>query len=441
VYKRQLPGIYEAGTTYTFLQANAINGEFDQLLATHPLDFNLNYLSNAVQIQIASTGLILPEDINSLSGNAKEIAAYLFSPSTFSAKGLFPILRLLIKFPAGEFSDALLELGPQQFGALALSNLQTSVHTGHSMHRVKEAYENYFSTCYQSFRKPNADLDQSIWFNPIGYYYKQNEMEDQVPFNSRTYGFTTGYSARLFNHFIVNAGIGYSYSSLNWYQNNGCANIQSLSLSPSVGYMGKYGYAGIMVSGARSFYDVDRKIHFSNIKRTAHNNHKSYDLLTGFTGALKLKFPDKFQKNLFLLPTVNLDYLNIFENGYQESGAGAIDLSVRNIHSAFLRPEMKLKLLKQFIMDTICASTDIYVGWVRNIPLTNGNYTSRFYKQQTCSKNFTVQSYHSSTDQVILGAKLLMIHKDNFSIKMGYEANIGNHYNVQKGSINVDWMF
>lgn len=437
-----LPGIYEAGTTYTVLQANSINGQFNQLLETHPLDFNLNYLANAVQIQIAFSGAALPVDLNSLRGNAKDIADYLFSCSRIpESKDLLSLLKPLVKLPAGKFSEGLLELGPQQFGALPISNLQSSVRIGHAMNRVNEAYDNYFSNCYQSFHKIDSNLDQSIWFNPIGYYYKQNEMQDQVPFNSRTYGFTTGYNTRFFKHFIVSAGIGYAHSNLNWYQNNGDATIQSVSFSPSFGYMGKYGYAGIMVSVARSFYDVDRKINYSNIKRTAHNNHKSYDLLAGFTGALQLKFPDKFQKNLFLLPTVNLDYLNFFESGYQESGAGAIDLSVRNIHLAFLRPEVKLKLLKQFIMDTLCASPNIYVGWLRNIPLTTGDYTSRFYKQQACGKNFTVQSYHSSTDQVVLGAELLMIHKDNGSIKIGYEANIGNHYNIQEGRINFDWMF
>ncbi len=437
-----LPGIYEAGTVYTFLQAGAINGTFSQLIEMHPLDFVLNYFPNSVQIYIPFSTTVIPTPISALKGNAKKIANYLFSCPVRYSNDLISILRPLIKVSPTDFPAALLQIGPQQFGSLTLSSLQTNTRVGQSMNRTSDVYETYYLTpCYQSFKDPASGSDQSIWFNPIGYYYKQNEMQEQVSFNSKTYGFTTGFSTRLFNHLVLSAGTGYTHSSLDWYKNNGNAHIQSVYLSPSVGYVGEYGYAGLVLLGSRSFYEVNRKIHFSNFKDKAHNHHKSYDLLAGWRGSLRLKFPENFQKNFFLLPTVNLDYLNIFESGYQESGAGAINLSVKNVHSAFLRPEVKFKLLKEFNTHSVCSSPSIYVGWLRNIPLTNGIYTSRFYKQEACTKNFTVQSYHSSTDQLILGAEILVAYKDNCSLKLGYEANIGNHYNVQEGNLNFNWVF
>ncbi len=437
-----LPGIYQAGTAYTFLQASTINGTFSQLIETHPLDFVINYFTNFVQIYIPFTESVLPLPIDGLKGGAKDIAKYLFSCSVRYSDELIAILRPLVKVSPKDFSAALLQLGPQQFGSLALSNLQNSTRVGQSMNRASDVYESYYLTpCYQSFKDPASAPDQSIWFNPIGYYYKQNEMQEQVSFNSKTYGFTTGFSTRLFDHLVVSAGTGYTHSSLDWYENNGNGHIQSVYLSPSMGYVGEYGYAGLVLLGSRSFYEVNRKIRYPNFKNTAHSNHKSYDLLAGCRGSLKLKFPENFQKNLFLLPTVNIDYLNIFESGYQESGAGAISLSVKNVHSSFLRPEVKFKLLKEFNMHSVCSSPNIYVGWLRNIPLTNGTYTSRFYKQKTCGKNFTVQSYHSSTDQLILGAEVLVAYKDHCSLKLGYEANIGNHYNVQEGNLNFNWVF
>jgi len=390
---------------------------------------------------VQSEGFLLPESIDNLQGNAASIANYLFSSSNIPSPDLMEVLRPLVRLPADEFSNALLELGPQQFGGLTLSNLQTSVRIGSGMNRASTAYETYFSNCYQSLRTAASNIDQSIWFAPIGYYYKQNEMQQQVPFIGRTYGFTAGYNARLFNHLVLSAGVGYTHSSLNWFENRGNANIQSVYLSPSFGYVTDSGYIGVVIVGARSFYDANRKIQFSSVNRKAHNNHKSYDLLTGFTGALKLKILDRVQKDLFLFPIINLTYLNIFESGYRESGAGAINLSIKNVHSAFLRPELKLKLLKQLTTNSFCFSPNIYVGWLKNIPLTKGLFTSRFYKQETAEKNFNVQSYHNSTDQMVLGAEISMVHQNTFSIKMGYEANIGNHYNVQEANITINWTF
>lgn len=137
-------------------------------------------------------------------------------------------LRPLVKLSAEGFKAGLLALGPQQFGGLPLSNLQANVRIGHAMNRVDTAYEND-SSCR------TLDLEQSAWVTPIGYYYKQNEMEDQCPFNVRTYGFATGYSARFSKHFLLSGGVGYTDSNLNWYSNKGGANIQCVYLTLLLG--------------------------------------------------------------------------------------------------------------------------------------------------------------------------------------------------------------
>ena len=79
-----LPGLYEAGTTYTFLQASTINGTFSQLIETHPLDFVINYFPNSVDIVVLFSGAIFPTPLEDLKGNAKKIANYLFSCSRIS---------------------------------------------------------------------------------------------------------------------------------------------------------------------------------------------------------------------------------------------------------------------------------------------------------------------------------------------------------------------
>ena len=193
------------------------------------------------------------------------------------------------------------------------------------------------------------------------------------------------------------------------------------------------------------FYNTDRKILYStsdsSVKKTAHNNHRSWDILVGFQGGFKIPIPEIFTPNLFIVPSINLDYLNVFEGGYRESGAGPINLSVKNHHSAYLRSEMILRFLKELAVGPFLFFPNIYIGWLKNVPLTNGKYNSRFYKETLCRKNFTVQSYHNSTDQLILGAEIETICISNMSLRLGYEANIGNHYSVQEGTLRFNWSF
>ncbi len=436
-----LPGLYEAGTTYTFIESNSINGKFDALLETNPLDFSLNYTSNTVQIVIPFSEVVLPVPIDTISGNAKNIAKYLFSCKQLPSPDLVPILRSLVKLPPEQFTESLLKLGPEQFGALALERLQTSARIGQSMNQTNSFYEDYYLTpCYHTFN-PTSSSKHMTWVSPLGYYYKQNQRDEQIPFENRTYGFTTGFGHCFSNHLVLSGGFGYTYSNLNWKQNRGDSHIQSIYLSPSIGYISPRGYIGLSLVGSRSFYDVKRSIAFSSFKETAQNYHKSWDLLAEMSGSIKFKVPEIVNRNLFLISSFTINYLNIFESGYQESGAGPIDLSVRNVHSAFFRPEVTVKLLKELTMNSLCSAPSIYIGWQKNIPLTQGNYTSRFYKQDVCSKNFTVKSYHSSTDQLVLGTDLIMAYKANWSLKLGYKASIGDHFNIQEGTVNFNWSF
>ncbi|MEM7175093.1 MAG: autotransporter domain-containing protein [Chlamydiota bacterium] len=438
-----LPGIYEAGTTYTFLTAGNIQGGFSQLLETHPLDFIIVPIgTTSLQIVIPFTEAVLPVPINELEGNARSIANYLFTCPLVPSPNFLAELRALVKLPAESFAESLLKLGPEQFGGLALTRLQTGARIGQSMNRVKNFYDHGFLTpCYRSFVEPDSRLDSMVWANPIGYYYKQNKADDQVPFNNRMYGFTTGFSRRFWGHLVVSAGTGYTHSNLNWFQDRGNATIQAIYLSPSVGYLHERGYLGLAVVGGHSFYSVKRKIQYSTVREIAENHHRSWDLFAKLNGGLKIKVPDNFQRNLFIIPTVALDYINVFENGYQETGANSLDLAVESVYSAFFRSEITVKFLKEITIDTVCLSPNLSIGWLKNVPLTNGHYTSNLYREQLCQDNFTVQSYHSSTDQMVLGAELIIAYKQSYSLNINYEANFGNHFNIQEGSVNFNWRF
>ncbi len=438
-----LPGIYTEGTTFTFLKADTIHGTFNQLIETHPEDFNLNYSTNFVELMIPLSKAILPVPLDQLKKNAKRVAQHIFSHYTDHSDEFFAILTELTSVSPAEFPNSLLQLSPKRFEGLALSSLQTHACVGQSMNRISDAYQTYYTTpnC-QPCKDSASSSNHSVWFNSFGYYYKHDQVQELFAFNNKTCGFTTGLSTRLSEHLVLSTGAGYTHSNLYWYENQGNANIQSVHLSPSLGYIGKCGYAGVVLLGSRSFYKADRKIHFADVKGKLHNHHKSYDLLAGFKGGLKLKCPESFQKNLFLFPIVNIDYLNIFENKYKESGAGNLNLAVKSIQSAFLRPELKLKLSKELNTPTVFSAPSIYVGWVKNIPLKNERYIAQFYKQASLPKYFTQTSSHRSTKQLVLGAEVLLItYEDNFSLKVDYEANLGKHSKVQKGNLNFSWKF
>ena len=83
----------------------------------------------------------------------------------------------------------------------------------------------------------------------------------------------------------------------------------------------------------------------------------------------------------------------------------------------------------------------LQIGWISNIPLASGNYTSRFYKQTTCRSHFDVKSFHKSSNQMTLGAEIIFRTDSEWIIEIGYKADIFDNQSVQNGKLKVEKRF
>lgn len=193
--------------------------------------------------------------------------------------------------------------------------------------------------------------------------------------------------------------------------------------------MGEHGYGGIVLSAARSFYRVDRRMETLNL--TARNSHKSFDLLAGFSGGLKIDL--SASKDLtVLMPTLNVDYLNILEEGYQESGADVIDLTLEKKRSAFVRLDSKITLAQKIKTGSSYFSPAIYVGVLRDFSVTEDEIHAKWRFQEPSETPFRTESHFKLQTQMILGLKFLIAHRDLCSFSLSYEANWAAKQMVQQ---------
>ena len=338
----------------------------------------------------------------------------------------------LLKLPPDEFTTTLPKLSPVQMRALPLTMLQNDI-------RIANTVLDCYLTCNPSDCPPNQKKSKNeVWLTPLGYYYKQGERHREIGFKARSFGYSLGYR-RSADDLKFGVQTDYLYSNLDWNQNAGQAKIHTAYLGPFLQYLKQRWHMSFALLVGRAFYDVDRKLNFNAIKRTAHHDHRGWDLLAGLSGGGKFKMPRSFVDHFFVAPGVKVNYLNIWESGYQERGADSINLSVGSKHSAFLNPQVDLKLIKEFPYDTFCLLSALRFGWQGLIPLSNARYISRFYKQQLCEPHFLVEGFTQSVNQLILGAQLTFSQCDTYSITLMYEANIGYHASVQQGLGQLSW--
>ena len=439
------PGIYPAGSTFTFMNYASRTGTLN-LIDDSSLDFSPFYLGTSALLINNLQGAILPIPKRLLSGNARQVADYLFCRDFLpSNRDLLRVMGALVRVPADQFAEDLVKLSPAQFGALPLTNLQSNRIIADV---IVEGTEKFYwcDPCDSQNNSQEACQanrnDTSVWIAPVGYYYDQDGIQSQIGFDAYAVGVGVGASHLFFNAFHVGGGAGYTYSKIDWDKDRGDGHVNSVYLGPSLGWSQKNAFLNLLVMGSYNYYDIDRNIKFPGVNRTASNKHHSYDVLARLDGGYRFRINTggKFD-HFFILPEARLSYLNIFEERYTESGADSINLTVDSKYSAFLQPNVLVKFLRDFHTRTLCVTPAFQVGWISNISLSSGNYKSRFYKQETCQPHFVVKSFTRNTNQLSLGLDVNIRHISDWIIDLGYRVDFLDNNYVMDGKIKVEKRF
>jgi len=422
------PGIYQEGTIYTFLTAGSVTGQFSSDFSTRPVNYVVDYsLPTQVRLLILSSSFITPAKP---SGNAGVVADYLFCSSfDFTDIDFVAVTGALLELSASQYAQALNRLTPSQFGAFALNELENNFSIANTF------FVNQRASCYATCESTN------IWINPLGLVYSQKNRlqlnQEALGFTNHTYGVTAGIEHLLSNDWTLGFGLGYSYSHLHWKHQAGKARADSVYLGPYLGYHNGSFYFDFLVLGAGNFYDVDRKIVFPGISRTASSHPTTWDLseviLAGF------KFEPFY--HFFVQPELLIDQLNIFQESFQESGANSIDLAVKRKHASFLRSLVNLKFVKEWVCCNLCLAPSVNVGWLRTTPLTGRHYTASFRRDTFCEPNFSATSFNQVIDQALVGTQFLLSSQGDFSVSLGYEGRFGNGSKVHEIDVALDWRF
>lgn len=434
-----LPGMYDGMETYQIVTAGTgVIGTFAHELTVGNVIYQLNYLPNAVILNNSYVGPITPVSPGDLNRNERSVAKYMFCLGLYpSDPDLFEVMSTLVHLSPDEFAAALDRLHPAQFGALPLTVLQNS----HMMANEIISHTTNLYDCEQCSAEscPSKNELTTFWVTPVGQWQTQTPTQSQVGFNANTYGVSIG-ASHLFGSWINTAlGAGYSYTNLGWKKNAGEGHWNSIYLGPSVGFVNKRWFATLLAQGSANFFSIDRKIQFPGMNRTAHNSHHSYDILARVDGGYQFVSSNPFP--VFLIPMIRLSYLNIFEEGYTESGANSINLDVDRKYTAFIQPEALLKIRKEIYVGNICIIPNFELGWIGNIALSSGTYTSNFYKQSLCASDFSVTSFHRFTNQAVFGLGLDVKRMGSFNFSTGYEARVFDNIYVHSGRVNFQMEF
>ncbi|MCP5504377.1 MAG: autotransporter domain-containing protein [Chlamydiales bacterium] len=436
------PGLYPEGIRYTFMNYTGRTGTLT-LIEDTGLQFSIEYQGTFAELVNATSGPILPVKRDRLRGIALSVANYLFCPGPFPTnRDLITVMRALLKSPPGQFKSNLKKLSPAQFGALPLVNTQSNRLIANMFVQNAEKY-NWCDPCQTKTNAQNGKRNTSVWITPVGHYYNQEGIQNQVGFDAYAVGAGIGVNHFFSNCVLFGGGAGYTYSKIDWDKNRGDGHIHSVYVGPSLGLVFEKLYFNFLAMGSYNSYDINRKIQFPGINRTASNTHHSYDVLGRIDGGYKFRADTGGSQNnpYFIIPEVSVSYLNVFEEGYTESGADSINLSVNRKYSAFLQPNLLIKVVREVCTSSWCITPSFHAGWISNIPLTSGNYKASLYKQNLCHPDFVVKSFHRTMNQLSVGVGLYLRSISDWIMDINFKTDCLDNSFVTSGNFKVEKRF
>lgn len=484
-------GAYLRNATFTVL--NTTEGfnpaNFSNIIYNGSGTWIFNYINNnSVTVTTPSGHFVHPVSSSTLSGNELRMFNYMFTEDSImlSSEDLANVAVALLNLPSKEYKEALIRLSSEPYAAYNNAILIADVELAKTFdpyarggavslssyspkYMVEEPYEKlqenilvteidpFNSEIEDNFQEPLVEISKAnikkkhyrlpcfsivrkgAFIQPIGIYYNQRAVGEQIPFDLGTYGFGAGWTQTFNQHFFITGGAGYTHTKLKWENNFGNSKWSTLYFGPIIGCFNRLFFTNFGILGAFNFVKAYRTIVFTDLYRVAKSRYNTFDLLLRLNGGLRVP-TFSITPQSWIQPEITLNYLTIFTQAYSEQGANDISLQIKSRTNYLMQPSFRARFFKEFITKKFCYAPSITLGWLANIPLNPANILARFTGAPNQSF-FNITGYNNTTNQLILGASFLMSQYNKFELRSDFEVDMLSQYEVYNFKLFFKWVF
>ena len=421
-------GNYIEGTQYTIING-PVTGTFSSIVKTgvnaNNVDISVQYSS----VILTVTNSVIFQNQIIEPGIPSEVAKCIQQATIVSGSDFAMVVEVLGMLSNKEVNDALRQLAPTQFGALEWINARNNSYIATIL------AQHQFELCCSPRDCCNCECTNNVWVSGFGNWMDNRKHYNNLNrFDADAWGVLGGVDHCFNNGIYLGASVGYRRTSLDWKNHGGDGNINA--------YFGAvYGSlqcdcfaidTSIIFGG--SHYDLDRKISFSTINRTAESDFSAcfFTPHFGVTG----KF---FWCCVNFEPYALVDYHYWHRDAFKEKGADSIDLDVFSKSEDMLRGEAGLRAYYEWeCWCDSCFAPYLGVSWIGEFPLGNSKQKASFIYQM-CVMN--VKSYGSDNHVVSPEAGVKWTHRCGVSLLAGYKGLYNNRTRINQVEGRLEWIF
>ena len=269
--------------------------------------------------------------------------------------------------------------------------------------------------------REEAERRWALWIDGFGQWGDQDSEPGFTGFDYSVYGGALGLDYLVQDKFIFGAGFGYSFSDIDLGDNQGAGDIDSVFGSLYGSYYTERAYIETILSYGRQSYDNARNVLIGSIQRQAFSDHDG-DLFSAYLGG-GYYFPVRDWR---WGPFGSLQYTYLDEDGFQETGAGSLNLVVPSRSTDNLISRLGLRVGRVFRTKSVDLVPELSLAWLYDFDIDDGVITSSIAGAPGIW--FSVPGQPVDRNGAVIGASITLISGSGFRASLRYSGEFRDKY-------------
>lgn len=432
------PGPYLNGTTYRIIEsANAagVSGAFSAITlpeAKPLVGFNVRQLQDAVQVEVGT------RSFTTVATNPVEwaVAGYLDRIMPTATGDLSDVLGEFQSLAQPQFHTAFSSLGPATYDGLSkaglaglkqyqnslrqrMSNVRAyNVATGYGSEpqRVLLAYNGSDANLGRFLAGGQGSRSQAgigLWIDSYGQWGDQRGAQGVTGYDYDLYGGTIGYDSTFPNNLMLGISIGTSRAAIDFDENMGDGSVKDVTGSLYGSYLLGDAYIEGVLSYGRERFRNHRRLSIGSIQRDALSSH-SGDAYSVYLGAGY----DYKVGNSAIIPFAAIRYAHLDEEGFSESGAGSLDLTLDRRRTDSLVSELGVRAARAYKLNSGSLVPEFSAAFSYDFDIDDRVITSSFAGSPGAA--FSIKGQQVEKYGAVVNAGLTFIHDCGVSTSIKY---------------------
>jgi outer membrane autotransporter protein len=260
-----------------------------------------------------------------------------------------------------------------------------------------------------------------LYLDPAIIFGDQRSSRDQTGFNFTIAGFNAGADYRVRDNLLVGLATGYSHTSTDFRGSGGSVDANTWPLTVYAAYLPETFYVYGSLGYALNLFNLGRRLEFSDLNRTAKSSTTGNQFNAYGEAGYDLKV-----KRLVVTPMLSLAYSKLWVDGFNESGAGALNLNLSSQNAQSLQTGLGAKVAAPMKRGSATVVPQVYAAYQHEYSNGSRTLNARLSQQGApCvyqTDSFTGQPHRNFA---VVGANVSILTQKNLKVQLDYNAEVG----------------